>query len=287
MTATIQRMPAARYHSDPAVRPSLSSSSAQLLVNESPAHAFARHPKLGGTVSNDSASRMEIGSVAHKLALGSGADVSIISADNYRTKAAQEARTAAVAAGTIPILQSDYDAAEALSKPLAEAASDYLGAPVADCLAENVVMWEEAPGCWRRIMVDLMTPDYRRICDLKTTQASVSPQSCQRRIYADGYYFQNAFYLRGLDALDPAGMGLRRFGFVFAEQSPPYAVSPPIELSEAGLDMGRKQVERACKVWDACLASGVWPGYSRDVYVAEPPSWELQRQMEDENDVRV
>lgn len=280
MNATIQQMPAAEYHRDPAPAPSLSSSIAQCIVNESPMHAYARHPRLGNTVRNDSARRAEIGSVAHKLALGAGSEVSIISADNYRTKAAQEARDAAIAAGTVPILQSDYDAAEALATPLADAAANYMGAPIADCLAEHVIIWQDASGGWRRVMMDLISPDYRRLCDLKTTQASVSPQACARRLY-EGYHIQAAFYLRAADALDPAGVGLRRFGFIFAEQDAPHAISSPIELSEAGLDMGRKAVDRACRIFDQCLASGVWPGYSRDVYVAEPPAWSLQEQMEE------
>lgn len=281
MTASIHIMPASEYHRDPCEQPSLSSSVAQALIYKSPMHAYAMHPRFGRQ-RGDPARRAEIGSVAHKLALGVGSDVSIISFDNYRTKAAQEARDAAIAVGTIPILQSDYDAAEALAKPLAEAAAEYMGAPICDCLAERVVIWQESSGGWRRIMVDLMLPDYRRKLDLKTTEASVDPDSCVRRIYSSGYAVQDAFYTRGLDALDPAGIGRRQSALIFAEQSSPHAISPPIELSEAGREMGRKQVERACRIWDDCLRTGVWPGYSRDVYVAEPPSWELQRQMEDE-----
>ena len=39
-------MPEADYHKDPSPTPSLSSSIAKLLVNESPYHAYRQHPRL-------------------------------------------------------------------------------------------------------------------------------------------------------------------------------------------------------------------------------------------------
>lgn len=280
MTAQLLVMSAAEYHAGAGCpTPALSSSIAQALTYKSPAHAYAMHPKLGGQRTG-SERRMEIGSVAHKLALGAGSEVSIISADSYRTKAAQEARDAAIAAGTLPILQDDYDAAEALAKPLAEAAAQYMGAPISECLTERVILWQDgATQGWRRVMMDLMSPDYRVLCDLKTTLGSAAPDECARRMYS-GYHIQRAFYERAVDELDPAGIGLRKFGFIFAEQAAPHGVSPPIELSEAGLHMGRKAVARACKIWDECVRSGEWPGYSREVHVAEPPAYSLSLEME-------
>lgn len=276
MTATIQIMPAATYHADPCSTPSLSSSIAQILINASPLHAYTAHPRLGNAP-RDSARRAEIGSVAHKLALGAGAEVAILDFKDFRTNAAKDARALALSEGKLPILTEDYDAAKALAGPLAEAAQEYMGIPISDCLAERVIIWQEASGGWRRAMIDLMTPDYRTLLDLKTTEASAAPVACARRVY-EGYQVQDAFYRRAADALEPAGMGLRRFGFIFAEQSAPYAVSPPIELSEAGQDLGRRQVERACKVWDECINSGHFPSYPRKAYTAEPPSWALTQE---------
>lgn len=276
MTASIRKMSAAEYHADCCPTPSLSSSIAQIIINESPLHAWHCHPKLGNGA-RDQSRRAEIGSVAHRIVLGAGAEIAVIDAKDFRTKAAQEARDAAAAEGKLPVIAADYEDAQALARPLAEAAAEYMGAPIADCLAEHVITWQEASGGWRRAMIDLMTPDFRRMADLKTTQASVSPAACARRVF-EGYQIQDAFYLRAADALDPDGMGLRKFAFIFAEQSAPYAVSPPIELSEGGLELGRKQVERACVIWDRCVATGEFPGYGRSAYIAEPPSWVLQQE---------
>lgn len=282
MTAILHTdMPARDYHADPAPEPSLSSSIARIITEQSPLHAWAAHPRLGRRRGEPEESKrpQQIGSVAHKLALGRGAEVAVIPARDYRTKAAQEAKAAALSAGIIPILESDYAEAETIAGPLSEALCEYLGASMADCLTEAVIIWQEPGGIWCRVMIDAMRKDYRRMCDLKTTAASASPEACAKRVY-EGYEVQDALYLRAGDALDPDGAGHRRFGFIFAEQSSPHAISPPVELSEGGLEIGRRRLARAMRIWGECTASGQWPGYGTDVYVAQPPAW---RAMEEEH----
>jgi hypothetical protein len=278
MPATVSVMTAEAYHADPAPEPSLSSSIANILISESPRHAWAAHPRLGRAEQEEPdekySARAVIGSAAHKLALGAGADITVLDFDHFRTKASQEARDAATG---IVILGKHYEQAKALAVDLEQSAAEYMGAPIKDCLTERVIIWQEPNGIWCRAMIDLMTPDYRRMCDIKTTQASVSPEACARRVY-EGYHVQDAFYRRAGDALEPADMGKRSFGFIFAEQSSPYAVSPPIELSEAGQSLGRTQVERAIALWGKCISAGQWPGFSREIHIAEPPSWVLQKE---------
>jgi hypothetical protein len=279
-------IPTARYHADDlCALPSLSSSILQIILSESPLHAWAAHPRLNMARERDDSRRSEIGSVSHKLAIGKGADIVVLPFDSYRKKEAQEGRDAATMAGKIPILADDYARALALSKPLAEAAEQYLGMRIDECLREQVIVWNEGK-FWRRCMIDLARPDLSMLLDLKTTEASVSPISCARRVY-DGYDVQAAFYTRGADAVDPAQTGRRTFGLIFAEQQTPFAISPPIEFSEAGIEMARQKVEIGCRKWDSCIATNRWPGYGSDVYIAEPPPWALQawelRQTSDES----
>lgn len=270
----IHKIDAEQYHQDPCPEPSLSCSVLQIVLNESLLHAWHAHPRLNPGYTPDTSRRSEIGSVTHKLALGAGADVAIIDADSYRTNAAKEAREAALQARKIPCLRADYERAEALAVPLREAVEAYVGERVEQCLVERVVVWQER-GQWRRCMIDIMTPDLRRVADLKSTQASAAPLPSSRRIYDSGYHIQAAWYLRALDAVDPDNTGRREFGFLFGEQGAPYAVSPPIELSEAGLEMARQQIEVGVALWDNALRSGQWPGYSGATIIAEPPSWAL------------
>ena len=80
------------YHADPSERPSLSSHLAGILLARSPAHAKLSHPRFGGAFPDKPSDEMNVGSIIHGLLLGGGADIVEIDADNYRTKAAQEAR---------------------------------------------------------------------------------------------------------------------------------------------------------------------------------------------------
>lgn len=276
MQPGIQKMDAEAYHADPAPTVSLSNSIIQIILNESLMHAWHAHPRLNPSYQPDTSRRSEIGSVVHKLALGAGAEVAIINAKDYRTNAAKDAREDALAKRMIPCLSSDYEKAEALARPLRQAAEEYIGDRMEDCLTEHMIAWQEG-GMWRRAMIDVVSRDLCRAADLKSTTASASPLACTRRVYDSGYHIQAQFYTKGLDAIDPVNVGRRTFGFIFGEQNEPYAVSPPIELSEAGAEMARQQISVACALWDSALRARQWPGYPTATVIAEPPSWALMQ----------
>lgn len=273
VTPGLWRMTAKQYHDGPAPAPELSSSILQALLSGSPAHAWAAHSRLNPNVEREEERRMEIGSVAHKLVLGAGADIVTLNFRDYRTKAAQEARDEAAAAGKIPVLGCDFVRAEELSVGLRVAAEAFMGMPIDKCLREVVLLVKDPKtGCWRKAMIDLMTPDLLRWADIKTTQASVAPDACAKRIY-DGYHIQAAHYRGLLDTLDPGGRGRRSFGFIFAETSQPFAVSPPVDLTEGGWALAEQQVQVGTALWDSCLKLDQWPAYDQDPVQAEPPPY--------------
>lgn len=288
MTATIQLytgadvtagiwtgVPVKLYHAGLAPAPELSSSVLQALLAGSPLHAWAAHSRLNPNYERDDERRMEIGSVAHKLALGAGADVVVLDFKDYRTNAAKEARDEATAAGKIPTLASDFVRAEALSVGLREAAEAFMGLPVSKCLREVVILWKDPKtGCWRKAMLDICTPDLLRWADLKTTAASVAPDACAKRIY-DGYHIQAAHYRAGLDAVHPEGRGRRQFGFIFAETSQPFAVSPPVDLTPGGWELAQQQVDVGSALWDSCLKLDQWPAFDQEPVQAEPPPYAI------------
>lgn len=269
-------VPTAEYHAGCGTpTPALSNSVAQLLLTESPLHAWAafnRDKRSGGS------RRMEIGSVAHRLALNAGAQIQRIDADSYRTNAAKALRDEALANGMVPCLTDDYDRAQALAVPLRAAAENYLGIPMDELLREVVVVWADpVTGGWRRAMLDCCRRDLTAACDLKSTEASVAPDACARRIYANDTHIQAGWYVGALDAVDPKNAGRRSFGFIFAESNEPFAVSPPLELSEAGYTMARQQIDVACALWDNAVATNNWPGFGTDPVIAEPPSFILSQ----------
>lgn len=69
MTAELQTMSAEAYHQDPAPQPSLSSSIAKILLDQSPRHAWLAHPKLNPNYVAEEDSRFDIGTAAHVMML--------------------------------------------------------------------------------------------------------------------------------------------------------------------------------------------------------------------------
>jgi predicted Zn-dependent protease len=81
----------AAYHRDDLGidAPMLSASIATILLRQSPLHAHAAHPKLGGFTPTESET-FDLGTAAHALILeGSEANYAIIDANDWRTSAAK------------------------------------------------------------------------------------------------------------------------------------------------------------------------------------------------------
>lgn len=283
------RMTAAEYHADPCPIPSLSSSIAKVLIEQSPRHAAAEHPRLNPDREEKESAAMDLGSVAHELLLGKGGGFVVIEADNYQTKAAREARDAARAAGKVPVLLHQLDKADVI----AEAARMTLDAtPDAAHIfkagaghPEVVAIWQEADGTWCRAMLDWWTADCSEIDDLKTSGADISPAAVGKLISNMGYEVSEAFYRRGVTQLLPELGGRLKFRFVFVETSAPYEVVI-VENDSTGRELGRRKAEYAIRRWGECLRAGEFPGYARKIHIAEYPAWSeaswMKRETEDE-----
>lgn len=268
---------AADYHADCAPEPSLSSSLGKVLLNQSPLHAWYRHPRLNAAAEERAGSRgMELGSAVHAMILDRGADIVAIDADDYRKKAAQELRDEAKAAGKTPLLRADYETA----LDMAVTATAYLQVELPallsdDAMSEAVMLWREGPA-WCRAMMDRITADRLIVLDIKTTARSARVEAATRTIFDMGYHFQSAFYERGLNVLFPDGAGRRKFMFLFQEDAPPYACQL-VRLDEASLTIARKQVMAAIGIWRRCMETSTWPGYPGGIRTATMPEWMQQQ----------
>jgi hypothetical protein len=263
-----ENFPEAVYHADPCPEPSLSSSIAKEIVNRSPLHAMIKHPRLGTPEIKEPNRTRDIGSAVHVLTLGRGARIVSIDADAYRKDPVKEQRDAAYAAGHIPLLNPDLEAAHEMAKIVRPVILSYLPKGFRP---ELVLAWQQE-SIWLRTMVD--ATDMRVVVDLKTTASECDPESVRRRFNDDANDIQAAFIERGLDALDPGNRGRRRFVFIYQEQAPPYAVTPLL-VSEASLTVARHSVDYAVSTWAACLQSGAWPGYGATM--SEPTPWMQSR----------
>lgn len=271
MTPNFYAMPASQYHADPAPRPSLSSSIARILLRESPRKAWFSHPKLNPAYRPEHDDKFDIGTAAHALLLENDTSgVVIVEANDWRTKAAQEAREIARAAGKTPLLKRHFEATEAMVGAAREfIARSEIAEYWAQAESEVTGIWEER-GVWLRCRFDRLSLNRRCVMDYKST-SDVSPDGFSRQLVRMGYYLQDAFYRRAIRALhgkDPA--------FVFVAQS----VEPPYECTLHGCDPALREIadaeiERAIGIWRSCLDNNKWPSYDGRIHWTVPTTWQM------------
>lgn len=259
---------AAWYHSDPCVEPSLSSSIAKVLISDTPRHAWFAHPRLNPAFKHGEDDKFSLGSVAHELILGKGGGFSVLPFDDWRTKAAREAKDEARAKGQVPILEHQFDRAsevrDAAWHRLADFADWHQGQ------SEVVAVWDD-DGVICRAMIDRLT-ESAVVYDVKTTDNGLSDGAISRTVANLGYDLSAAFYVRGLTRLKPELSGRIKFRWVFAEVNEPFEVRI-IEADNVTLHMGERKAAWAINKWRECMARGEWPGYPPIIERIVYPSW--------------
>ena len=272
------------YHNDPCPQPSLSCSIAKVLLNQSPAHAWAAHPRMNPLYRHDDSTRTDLGTVAHDVLLQGGTDNVVVLdpaefpsktgsiPDGYTNANIRKARDNVRALGKIPILKPVHDQVMgmvAVARNFVQG-SDLDGCFGADWDAETTVIWQ-ANGCYMRSRLDRYSSSARIIMDYKTT-GNANPDYLTRRVILDGGYdVQAAFYRRAIDF----HVGeLLSFLFLFQEIEPPYLCSI-VGLEPALQELGEMKVDHATALWAANMKSGQWPGYSKRTHWAIAPAWAL------------
>lgn len=272
---------AAAYHRDEvADQPTLSASVAKLLVDASPAHARAAHPKLNPNLEREDDSKFDIGTCVHALLLQGDTVFDRLAYPDWRTTAAKDARQEARAHGRIPLLLKDADRVDEMIGAVREhlAALDVDPPPFTDGQPEQTLVWEEQ-GVLCRSRLDWLRDDHTVCDDLKTTSRYANPEAWQRGpLYDHGADLQAAMYLRGVRAVTGADA---RWRWVVVETSAPYALSV-IAPTAAVLAIGDAKFELALAKWRRCLDTGEWPAYPRTVVDAELPAYIESRWLERE-----
>jgi PDDEXK-like domain of unknown function (DUF3799) len=263
------RISKAHYLSDPCDRPSLSSGIAHLLLSESPAHAWAAHPR-GLAVKDDPTAAMIKGTAVDSLLLGGDTELVVMpemlpnakgtlspTNDELRMDSARAWAEEQKAAGRQVVkraaLAAAQEAAAAITKKLAARGISLHG--------EHQVcgIWEDM-GVLCRMRLDHLVLEEGLIYDLKIVDR-VHPRAIARKMDAFGYDIQHAAYVRGIEALKPELAGRVRMKFIFAEAEPPYDVvvcRPDGELRA----LGESKWRRALIKFGACLRTKQWPGHA-------------------------
>lgn len=254
-------IPKAAYHGQLTVGPSLGRSMAHLLVSTCPQVLFERS-YLNPHFEAEQKQEFIIGDAAHLIVLEPeqwGDRVAIVEADDYKTKAAKEARDAAYDAGKTPLLPKQRDHILAMHRAL-------IADPDARKLltgGENEMTFvarDPETSIWLKARTDKVHLGHGVVVDYKTS-GSAHPQDFASRVYDQGYYIQDPWYR---DVIGMAtGETMRQFVFVVQEPKPPYALSINT-LGQQDVEWGRLQSGRAIDIFARCLASGRWPGYGRN-----------------------
>lgn len=260
---------AADYHADKGDGITLSSSIARLLVQRTPAHAWAAHPKLNPDYVDSYSNAMDMGTAVHQILLR---DERVVVGDfeNYRTKAAQDWRDSMRLAGLVPLLAHDWARAKDIANQV-RTQMDMLNVtptPFTQGAAEYTIRFT-ANGADCRAMIDWLHGGYALIDDLKTT-TDASPTRVERHIFNMGYDVRAAFYVRAVEAKFEVTPGFR---WVFVETKPPYPVTI-FELSPEAMDAAHAKVDAALAIWKECLERDEWPAYSRELHTVGLPPWQ-------------
>jgi hypothetical protein len=271
----IYDIPAADYHRDPVPGGSMSSTGARRILPPGSPEKFAWEAEHG----RPERRVFDLGHAAHREVLGDGEIVVVVEAEDYKTKAARDARDAAYAAGKAPILRREYTdtvlpmAAAIRAHPIA----GRLFAPGRGRAELSLFWWDgTGPGrVMRRSRPDWLpdpAPGRRLIVPEYKTCASAAPDDLAAAIGRYGYYQQAAWNLDAVETLldtdqQPA------FVFVFQEKDPPYAVSV-VQLAHTALQLGRERNSRALALYRRCRREDRWPGYSDDKVIdLALPGW--------------
>lgn len=267
-----QAFPSHAYYSDPCDKPSLNYSTAKVIVQESPWHAYRQHPRLGGETFEPN-KKMDRGSIVHALLLGQPLDgIETIDAKDYKTKAVQAQRDSARTAGRFVILKREHD--EILENlpiirvNLLDAGIDLTGP------CEMTAIWN-SDGTRCRTRIDNITNDFALITDLKCGE-DANPVKLERHIHDMCYDLQAAVEIDAIETLKPEMAGRVKFCDAFIEMKYPYFVVR-VDHSESMLEVGRSKWRRAKALWEECLSSGKWPGY-RNRMTAHATNWAYARE---------
>lgn len=247
------------YHSD---RDSLSSSGARLLLEPGGPAKFAGPPRV-------EKKEYDLGHVVHALVLGKGSDITVVKADSWRTKAAQEARNEAREAGRVPVLREMFQNAQRVAGAVWEH-------PLASILLEQgtpeLSIYAHDPETGERLRC---RPDWYRgtaIVDLKTTK-DAAPQRFRKSVAEYGYFQQAAFYI---DVAALAGIEVENFYFVAVETTAPYLMSVT-QIDERDIELGRRLNRAAINLFARCRATKTWPALPVEIPHLGLTDWERAR----------
>ena len=279
MTPGVHTMSMMAYQADPAPSPSMSASIAHALVSQSPRHAWTAHPRLNPNHQSEESDKFDLGSCSHAVLLEGEEMIVAVEADDWRTKAAKEARDLARSEGKIPVLARKMPDIRAMANEARIAMLELQGMPLSftEGDAERVLIWQEGDS-WCRTRPDWISTDRKLIINYKTTDGSAEPGAWIRnQMTKMGFDVAALHELRGNAAT--GGAKNAQFIFLAQENYPPFECSF-VGMSNAMLEIAQRKWDFALALWQRCMATGKWNGYPRRICTAEPALWQMDEDEE-------
>jgi hypothetical protein len=250
----------ADYHADEA----LGSTSLKTLATRTPAHYQhdKAHPKFSDAFT--------LGTAVHSVILeGDPSGIVVVDADNWLTRSAKEAKSAALGSGLQPLLTKEW--AQVLAMNDAVMAHPLARAAFTDHRAEESVFWEE-DGLMLKCRPDAWKPGV--LVDLKTAR-DANPNEFGKTAHEFGYHQSAAHYIDGVKAATGEELP---FHFVLVEKTAPYLVSV-VELDIEAVNIGRQLNDRAKRIYRECVEMNTWPGYPSADLISLP-MWAIYKSEE-------
>lgn len=225
-----------------------------------PQKGWAYHRLLGG-MSKRSTKPMDEGTIFEAIILGNEDDVvSVVDCKDFRTKAAQEAKKEAEAAGLIAVAAPKWEEYVAAGENIREAIENRIGG-LDGVWWKTRAEWESSGVlCSGELDGLVFGRNGYTILDLKKVE-NASPEAISKNaVERDGWDVQRAAYMEAVETHCPAYAGHGVFLFVCYEIKPPYCVVVR-PLDSIFSELGERRWTAAKDTWRRCLETGVWPGY--------------------------
>lgn len=245
--------------------PSISASGLKLIEEKSPAHYWEQSPLNPKRKPPESKPHFALGHLLHDILLYKGAipdDYYIVPdgfvrAHNVKWADEIDGYDEAVREGRNILRKSEFDTGLAMAESVD--AHELAGALLSAGEPEMTLACQDPKtGRWMRARPDILPSTMEIIPDVKTA-ANAAPFEFERSATRFGYFQSAAHYLDVLDIL--YGEMKRRFVLIVIEKQPPYLVTL-YHLDDGDIYYGRMLNRRALNLFDHCLKTGDWHGYS-------------------------
>lgn len=266
LAGIVHGMSDAEYHA----HDSLSSTEARLLVKEA-GPALYRWKKDNPPLIDDSP-KFDIGKAVHAKVLGQGAEIVVVDAEDWRTKAAREAREEARSEGKAPLLTREFEQVNAMAETvLAHPTARVLLSQPGDTEVSLFATIDDVPVRARFDFLPHRSGNRTVSVDLKTT-VDASKSAFESSVARYEYAVQRAWYLDALKAVTEDTTA--EMVFVAVEKEPPYLVAV-YQIPALWADKGHIMAAHARETWLNCTRSNTWPGFPAEVQLLDEPFWHL------------